>query len=484
MNEYSDEVSETRRIGRGSVVLLVGRIINLLLSFAVILMITRMLGPEKFGVYSFVMSIAAMVLTLTTLVNQGMLRFSIQYLASNQNGKAKDIFLKCGKLLLIISVVSLAGILSVSSFLSSFEYIIITLPFIYFGFFSMFIMTIFYVLRKMHLYVLEGILKNIFLVIFVPLLIANYALSGSLFAYDIAAFFTFLILAVYLYFSFWKGVSSERTKESMSGILRFSLPNFLSTLINNLTQRSGVFILTYFSFIYGMNEVGYFNLALTIILSISTLLFAIPEAIISTVMKFKFQEKNSMIQEVVNMSLRYSLILAVPVVFSLAFISDPLVNFVFQKEFGRAGLNVAILSFYLFTLIIIKVFVSIIIANDDVRYLFYADAVSFTIFLISSILLIPSMASRGIAISLFLGSIGSTIIYIWRASRFGIVFPVRSVMKIILPGMIFLPLGFFQSDIMILIPLAIIIIIIYYFILYLLDELHYADIKRIIDIAK
>ncbi len=484
MNEYSDEVSETRRIGRGSAILLVGRIINLILSFAVILMITWMLGPEKFGLYSFVMSIAAMVMTLTTLVNQGMLRYATQYLALNQTGKAKDIFSKSGRLLLIISGISLAGILFVSRYLSSFEFIVIALPFIYFGFFSMLIMTIFYILRKIHLFVLEGVLKNAFLVLFIPLLVGNYGLSGSLFAYDVAAFLTLLILAGYLYFSYWKGVSSDSANESTSGILKFSLPNFLSTLINNLTQRSGVFILTYFSFIYGMEEVGYFNLALTIILSISTILYAVPEAIISTVMKFKFQKRSSLIQEVVNTSLRYSLILAVPIVFSLAFVSDPVVNLVFNKEFGRAGLNIAILSFYLFTLIIIKNFISVIIANDDVRYLFYADVVSFIIFIISSVMLIPSLASRGIAISLLLGSIGSAIIYIWRASRFGIFFPVGSVMKIILPGMIFLPLATLQPDIAVLLPSAIAVIIAYYFILYLLKELRYSDIKRIIDIIK
>ncbi len=135
MNEYSDEVSETKRIGRGSAILIVGRIINLILSFVVILMITRMLGPEKFGLYSFVMSIAAMVMTLTTLVNQGMLRYATQYLALNQTGKAKDIFSKSIRLLLIISGISFTGILLVSYNLSSFDFIIITLPFIYFGFF-------------------------------------------------------------------------------------------------------------------------------------------------------------------------------------------------------------------------------------------------------------------------------------------------------------------------------------------------------------
>ncbi len=483
MNEYSDDISETKRIGRGSIILLIGRVINLILSLAVILMITRMLGPEKFGVYSFVMSIAAMVFTLTTLVNHGMVRYAINYLASDQQGKAKDIFLKSGKLLLTIAVVSLTGILFASSYLSSFKFIIMALPFVYFGFFSYLIVMVFYTIRKLHFFVLEGVLKNIFLVALIPLLIANYGLSGSFIAYDISAIIALFILAVCLYISFWKKVKRDIAQENMSNIFSFSLPNFLSTFINNLTQRSGIFILTYFSFIYGMKEVGYFNLALTIILSIGTFLYTIPEAILPAVLKFHLQQKNQMIQEVVNTSLKYSLMFAVPIVFSLAFISDPVVNLFFKTEFGRAGLNITIVGFYLIILLIMKTLVSIILANNEVRYLFYADVVSFIIFIMSSVILIPSLSSRGVALSLLLGSIGSALIYIWRASRFGVMFPVKPVLKIILPGLLFLLLGIFPSDINIILPL-IIIAVSYYFTLYLLKELRYSDIKRIINLVR
>ncbi len=431
-------MSESHLVGRGGINLAAGRFVGIIAAFFITILMTRMLGPDSYGIFSYAISIPLFVISiLNNTVNVGLLKFVPEFIKNGETGKIKHLFWKVIKISLFGSLASIALVIPISFFIPETNLILISLPFILVGVISFNIAMLFYSSKKLYVFAVEYFSTKIFQVVLVIPLITLLGVIGAIFSYTIATFFT-LILLLYLYFRNYRNIKKLDSGVGYRKLLSISTPYGISKIFSTATEKTSIFMLTYFTFLFGIAAVGFYSLAVGILFVINTMATSIPEASIPTLVQYTNTKNKKGVQSGFNSVLKYTFVLIIPIIISTPFLMEKFVKLVYGPEFIAASGILTILNLGLIFLIFYKLVTPVLVSKSKFRLFMKTEILVFCILAILSFLLIPTYGPSGAAISYITAiGIGYSLLFYKGIKLVDIKFPIKMTLKILCASFIF-----------------------------------------------
>jgi len=443
-------MNESQVVGRGGINLASGRFIGIIAAFFITILTTRMLGPDSYGVFSYVISIPLFVISiLNNTVNVGLLKFVPEFAKNGKIGEIKHLFWKVIKISLFSSFISLALVIPIAYFIPETNMILISLPFILVGVLSFNIAMLFYSSKKLYVFAVEYFSTKIFQVILVIPLITFLGIIGAIYSYTISTFLTLIIL-FYLYFRSYRKIKKADSGIGYRRLLSISTPYGVSKIFSTATEKTSIFMLTYYTFLFGIAPVGFYNLAIGILFVMNTMITSIPEASIPTLVQYTDNKNQKGLQSGFNSVLKYTMILIIPIIISTPFLMEKFVKLVYGPEFIPAGSILNILSVGLVFMILYKLITPVLVSKGRFTLFMHSEILVFGILAFLSFLLIPVYGTIGAAVAYVVGiGIGYSLLFVKGIRSISVKFPTKMMLRIGLASLvftlfIFLPLSPYQ----------------------------------------
>lgn len=373
--------------------------------------LTGYLGPELFGVWSYILSFASIAIPLSTV---GTNYTTVKKFSSNKDSTevAKQAFLVRFLASLVTTGVLLTIFVLIASSTSKNEEKIALIFFLLAIMINNINISILYNENRLK----NGktvLAKNIGLTIGIAikvLLINNNASISQIAAVTILESFIFFVLGYYL--SDLKAVASFSFKV-ISGsrkLLKESLPLFLSSIVVIVYLKIDIIILRHFT---GLEEVGYYAAAARI----SEMLYAAPVALSTVFFPIIMKEVHNNNKVKTNRIRFYAIVFYLCLLLSLS--CSLLSPFIIQTIYGDSFYETSrLFSLHCLSIIFIGFLTSSskeLIAKNKYNLIFYRDLAGLSSNLLLNIILIPKHGALGAAastlISYFIASVLSNLFY-------------------------------------------------------------------------
>ncbi len=402
-------MSKTNRIVRNTLVLNAGHIIAKLMNFALILILTQMLGSKGYGLYSFALAYVMMFMVFTQL---GMNTFLVHDLAKDTS-RAKKVFSTAFPTMLLLSIGAIA-LLNLFPWLlnwSSNERLIIAIFSIYMFFdgISRFSYAVFRAFQKMqfetYVYVFEraGILisaiilwqTGVSLILLVTIFTAVEVLKSALGLWFIHR--RFVPLAFH-----WNG-------KLAASILKQSYPFALIILFGAVMMNIDSVMLKLF---HSPEVVGIYSAGRRLVESLTF----IPETFVAALfpaLSALFISNRQLFNRHLQRAVQYVFIIAVPIVLILFTFAPQIIHLLFRPEFAGASLALRWLSIWLGILFVKHIFVVALNATGQQRLvsLFIGAAMALNVGL--NYLLIPTYIIWGACLATIIAEAVTAACAIW-----------------------------------------------------------------------
>ncbi len=327
----------------------IGSLINRIGGFIVIILISRSLKPEGFGVYSLAMTVSLFFITFSDFgINQTLIRYIASQIGNN-NDKAAAYFRHLFKIRIFLTAIASLIFLLISYPLSFyvlknqylfFPFVLLSL-YVFFISLQGFFESLFFLERQVkYISLKETIFQSarIFAVFFVLYFITSkFRIIGIFYSYVIISllilFFT-LYLSKKLYPFLFKKTIEKINKSKISKFIFFLNIENISLII--LSHASIIFLGIFLSGEY----VGYFNSSLVLPVSISSLL-TFSYIFLPVLTKIKGAKFKIGLQKI----FRFLITIAIPISFGLAFLSKFFIFLFYGNDYLPAAPILSILSF-------------------------------------------------------------------------------------------------------------------------------------------
>lgn len=478
-------MNEKKKFGIDTIILFSSRLLNFFFVFLVSLILTRGLGPENYGIWSFIISIAILSTTIGSL-GLGVItaKYLPFYFGKGEFGKAKYIFLQSLKLVLV-SVILLSILLYFTSFFLPYSNeIIFILPyFVFLTIYSLTSSTLFAIRRIKEFSIIDTSYILIQLIILAIFNLNGLTINEAIFSFNISS----IIATAISFFSVNKIILSKyRIKESeekISSIFFTSLPYNISILFNNLSEKIPIFILTFLAFLYSIKEVGFFSFAISLTTIVATLVTSLTDVGAPFILQLSGTKKKRKISTVIMTLARYTYIATLPLIFILAFGSETITGFFFGSKYLPAVPMIMILSIILIPITLRKLIIPSILVKNRIRIFFYIE-------LLRSIISIPLIYFLSYTFGGIGASVGFVINLFATYSLFSLIDKeltkkiIKIMIKIFIPSFVFVLLFFIPKDMLSLVGSVLGIGILYFAILFVTKEFTKEDWKNILSIFK
>lgn len=464
---------------KGILYLTLSKYYFIVLGYGIYFGLTRILGPEKFGIYSIVIS-------LTSVINAALITGTIQSVSkfvSEDEKFALAIKNKALKIQLIIGgTIFLIYFLSANLIALFFKDTTLTFYFrlssliiISYSFYAVFV-GYFNGRRRFKIQaLLDMTFSTIKLTLILLFVYLGYSITGALTGFVLAAFIILLISVLFCGF--------QTTNLSFEGkkIVHFEILIMIFTLIINLLMNVDLFLVKALSPMEVANSsAGYYAAALTIarvpyqaIISITLVLFPL-------ISRATFISDKLKTASYISNAFRYSYMLLLGFVVLISSNSKQIISLLYTDKYLAGSQPLAILSFGLlfFSLFII----STIIISGSGRPIISVGIgiIAILIDIGLNYLLIPKFHLVGAAFATTFTLFGSFLMclgYIKR--RFGVFMPMSSFLKISNCGIIiYLSALLFRVSNLFLLPKLAILGIMYFLLLSISRELKKEDVRR------
>lgn len=335
-------MSATNSFIRNSLLNFNRNILTMVLGFASTIIIARVLGPEKQGIYTLVVLLPNM---LVTFLNVGIGPASVYYVGKQKYSietiVSTNIFLA-----LIISAISIViGILSIVLFRDTFFkgvpiiYLFIILSVLPLLFANSFLQAVFQGLQDFKVFnlvaIFGSIMNLVFLIIVVLLLRLN--VIGAIISFFASVIAPTLILIIYLkkrnIIVRFKYISKEFIKDS----LIYGYKAHLSNILAFVNYRADILMISYF---LSPAAVGIYNVAVSIAEKLWFISQPVSTVLFPRISSMKSDDERNKLTAVVARNVLFiSLIVAV----ILYFIIDILIVFIFGEQYKLASKVIKIL---------------------------------------------------------------------------------------------------------------------------------------------
>lgn len=379
------------RIFKNSIFLLSSNVISKIINLAILLILTRMLGKEGFGLYSFAFAYVSMFMLFSHLGLSTLITREI----AKQKSNAENLISTTFPLILVLSVFTLL-IVNLSIFTFQFgqnERAAISVFSFYmlFDAISRYFIAIFRAYERMEFEAIINITERITLLI--TAILIWYADKGLILLLVVFASMEFIkastaIFLIRKYFLKFKW--NKVTSQSLS-LLKQSLPFALIGLFSTISIRIDTIMLRHF---HNQEMVGLFNAAKKLIESLSfipeNIAFALFPAL-SILYVSQKEEFNTTFQ----LSFQYLLIIAIPLSAGIFFMAPQIIQLFYEPEFFESSIALKWLAVWLGLLFLKYAFGTIL--NAIGRQLLFAILVgiSMTFNIIFNYLLIPDFNILG-----------------------------------------------------------------------------------------
>ena len=458
---------------KGTIFLMIANLTFLICSFIIHLGLGRYFGPELYGSFGVILSLLAVN---GIFVQAGIPVAVSKFIAENEEmaftirNKALIIQLIFSFIIFIIYF-SLAPIIADSvgdqNLTYYFRLSAIVIPFDALFFVYMYSLN---GLRKFGKQTIIGILYNVLKVVVVfSLVFLGYSLEGAIIGYTAASAIG-LVMSMLL-------CKIEKSKQIFKSIklIKFAAPLIVYSIA--ITLLISIDLLFVKAFIKNDASTGYYTSAnflskvpYYIFLGLSATL--LPSLSKSIDKKNVFQTKSY-----INNSLRYMLMIILPIIFLVSATSKDLINLVYSDKYLLGAQSLSILIFGLTFLSFFSIFTTIITANNEPRKSMIFAIMLIPIDVILNIILIPIYGLMGAAIAtsiaIFIGLI-VVMIYVFRCFH-TLLNPISFIRIFLASGIIYLFAFFFSFSGIYLLLWYLILFSIYFGLLLLFREIKNDD---------
>jgi O-antigen/teichoic acid export membrane protein len=466
-------------IEKGILVLTIAQCVMVLSGYILHAGLGRLWGPEKYGSFVLVMSILVWIELSNT---SGIPTAVTKFISEKENG-IKGLLSQGMKLQLILSI----GIVAITFFTApliasllgdenlSFYLRLASIDVPFMGF------------LVLHLGALAGLraftreaLTIVFywlfkiLVIF-TLVLSALSLKGAFIGNTLASIAAFLVVLKFLP----PLREVPKLKSENQKIIRFAIPLTLYQLSYNILIILDLLLVK--SLISAADQTGYYASAHAIAKTPYFIFYAITLALLPLLSNAIAKGDNDLTVVYIKKSLRYLLMLLVPLILLITKTSEDLISFVYSSAYLPAAPALSILIFGFAFLSLFLISNAILIANNESKEVLAITVILLPVSCFLNFQLIPVYGIQGAAIAttttLAMGSIiTSTLVY----KRFRTLVDIRSCLKIFTSAIsvFFISKAIPLSGIFI-VPKYLILFILYFFLLYIMKEIKKNEVENI-----
>ncbi|MCQ2960932.1 MAG: flippase [archaeon] len=473
-------MNQIKSIFKNTSWLSISQVITSICAFLWTIIIARYLGVSDYGIVSFAISFTGLIgivmdLGISTFITREIAKFK-----ESTHKYFNNIFLL--KLLLGIILFFISGLILYILGYSHLT-IVVTLIFtIELIFISMvgFLNGVFQAFEKVKYQAIGNILNSgllllgILITLGFDLGVVSIALAYTI-SYCIFFFYMFLMYTKKFGFPRFE-LDMSFIKEVIIGSIPFGLTNFFYTIYFSID----IVMLYYIS---GDYATGIYKSAYNII-TVFTTFFVVYQAVIFPVMSKFFKESPNLIKTSYKLSVKYLLLLIIPICVYIFFYARPIVDIIYSNKYTLATTPVQILIWTVLFLFINGAASLLLNAIDKEKAVtkIYVIAAIFNILL--NLILIPLYSYDGAAIATVLSEILITILtlyYIFKTEFKPDLELFKQVIKLIICGLVFaILINVFNLSLWLAIPLGFIIYIILLIITKSIDDTDKNIIKELL----
>ncbi len=467
-----------KKIGRSFFALLLSNFIFFISSYLIYFGLARILAPEEFGVYGVVISLMSIIVII--FVNG--LQQTVSKFVSEKEELAEIIkrkallfqlivgsittliyFLASPLIALALNDSSLTPFIQLSSLIIFFH----SLYAVFIGYFNG--------LKQFKKQaILQGTYSVVKLLLILALVLFGFGLFGAIGGFVFASFFAFLISFAFA------GRKKLKGRFAVKKLAFFAFPLMVFSLITNLLLNISLLSVkalsqakfanifsAYYTAAFTVSQIPYF-----ITISIIFLIFPL----ISTA---TFSKDFAKAKNYIKKTLKYSLLVLIPVVFLIASTSKELIVLLYSSKYAFAGPILFILAFAFGFYSLFLILCSIISASGRAKTsMFFAFSV-LVLLIILNFVLIPLQSLVGAATATFIALFfGMLLSLLFVFAKFKAMLKVNSFLKILCAGLIvFLFSVLFPVSGLMLLLKYVFLLCLYIVVLILLKELRQKDIK-------
>lgn len=384
-------------IGRGTLYFTLANAVFLASGFVIRFWLARYLGPVEFGIYGVVIGLMEM---WNNFLMNGLPRSASKFISEDYS-RTGSVIRSANRVQLVLVIVLFALYFGLAGFIADLlndpsltPYIrlsAITLP--AYAFFSIYRVGYLNGLRQYGKQAFSNILHSFIKIGVVFLLVLlGFGVKGAILGYAIAA-----TLAFFIVWWFLRPVEKSEVGFGWQTLLRFGIPVALFTLVGFFLGLVSLFVLKMLG--DSDDQVGYYTLAIDISKFIGFLTLGLGMALFPAISFATAQKDILRTRRYIAKSLRYVLILMLPVALLISATSSDLATLIGSSAYEEAGEPLAILVFGAAAMSIFTLFATIIIGSGKpvVALGIIGPMIVFEIVL--NVILIPAYGMEGGAVA-------------------------------------------------------------------------------------
>lgn len=489
-DSYKTITSDLHKLATGSVLAFSGSILGNGIIYLIGIFIARLMGAEVVG-YFFLALVFMQIVSAVCRVGlpEGLLRFVAIHVGNNDYPRVKGT---------IFSAITVGGINSLIAsifiiiFLDFISFRLIKQPGIYLflkwfavslPFFSVFVLILFSIqaYKRMELVVLFRDIVQPTAMLVIAFVLYYYFLRSPI-CFPVAYFGSIIIvLASSAYFLFRISPALKRKISAVyewKTLLIFSLPITLSDIAYYSFRWFDSFLISYFR---TSSEIGIYNAALRTTLLLNLLAVSVNALFAPIIAEHHHQGKKEQINLLLKTMTRWSLTVALPIVFAMSLFSNDILYF-WGPQFteGSTALILLALAQLMFILSSLMAFNLIMCGK---QYIEIGITITITIFnIIVNLLMIPAYGINGAAIAMLISQIIAFLLRVFGVQySLGIglytqkyfkpilaFLPVLVVFLVLQKSLMNIAFSIFKSHVFTLVIMFLLIVIVYLTFLYIL----------------
>jgi O-antigen/teichoic acid export membrane protein len=412
---------------RGSFFLTIGGLASTIISAIGVFIVTGLLGPDLYGVYTLSFTVPSIFLTLINLgINQGLTKYSASLYAKKE-GRRLAKLVHHGIIFNI--VIGLIFFLVCFIFSDLFATYIIAGPeyggYVRFASMIIFFQTVansanavFVGFYRTEFSALNAIISAIVKISIAPLLIiAGFGVFGALIglvaSYFAGAVFGIVVVEFKIHKSLDKSGEADSFSDNVKMLLRYGFPLFAGTIVSGFYSQFQSIILANFT---STIEVGFFQAAQNFATFIRVISASVTTAVFPSFARL--DNESDRLKAFFSLCVKYSSLLLLPIVLLIMIFSNEIVSIVYRSAFfSTPSYLVLIVTEFLFVGMGSVVLGSFFNGIGETKINFRTSLVNFAVFLPAAFLLTRSYAVYGLIAAYLMASLASAAYGVFIAKR-------------------------------------------------------------------
>ncbi len=366
-----------------------------------VIIIARLLLPEKFGIYTIATSIILVILSFTDVaINQTLLRYASDALGKKNKKLAAKYYNYLFKVKLLYFTLPSAIILFILSYHLSFYVfkkpdlfypLLISILYLIVLSFEHLYETLFYALKKVSIISIKEVIFQISRISLVVLLILFGLKTSSVLLVILIIFILILSSSIVMIFSslylrktagfFFKKSDSKINKKRVNKFIKHSI---VSDAASRISGEVDIFLIG--ALLISAAYVGYYSAAFAIIAALYS-----PIAISNILLPVFTQMKKNRLSRAFTKVFRYTVMISLPLIFGLFILGRYFLRLIYSYEYLEATPVLIVLSIMILGTPIIYTLKALLFAKEKTKFVFQTEILATIFNIVLSLILILSL---------------------------------------------------------------------------------------------